>query len=84
MKKLLAALSMFAFLGFAGMAHAEEASGRVAMADPATNTLTLEDGTTFEIMEGVSIEGLQPGTEVTVSYEQQDGKNVATSIAPAQ
>ena len=84
MKKLLTALSVLAFLGFAGAANAEEASGRIAMADPGTSTLTLEDGTTFEVVEGVPLDGLAPGTEVTVSYEQQDGKNVATSIAPAQ
>ncbi len=46
-------------------------------------TLVLEDGTTFTLAEGVSMEGLEPGTEVTVSYEDQDGTLVATEVAPS-
>jgi Cu/Ag efflux protein CusF len=47
------------------------------------NTLVLEDGTTFTIGEGVSMEGLEPGTEVTVSYEEQDGQPILTEAEPS-
>ncbi len=62
-------------------AHADEADGKIAAAD--STTLILEDGTTFTLAEGVSMEGLEPGTEVTVSFEEQDGQLIATEVAPS-
>lgn len=81
MKKLIAPFVALAFMFSAATAFAEEAGGKVAMVD--AQTLILEDGTSFTIAEGVSVEGLEPGTEVTVSYEEQDGQMVATEVAPA-
>jgi hypothetical protein len=84
MKKVLATLSTVALLGFAGSALAEEASGTITSVDPASRMIQLEDGTSFIVSEGVAIESLQPGTEVTVSYEEQNGENVATEVVPSQ
>jgi len=81
MNKLFAPLAAIAFLFSAAVANAEEANGTVATVD--SQNLVLDDGTTFTIGEGVMIENLQPGTEVTVSYEEQDGQMVATEVAPA-
>ena len=36
------------------------------------------------IAEGVSMEGLEPGAEVTVSYEEQDGNLIATEVVPSK
>ncbi len=84
MNKFLPILTAVAFLSFAGFAQADEASGKVQSVDPAAGTLMLEDGTTFTVAEGVAIDALQPGQEVTVSYEEADGQKKAMSIAPAQ
>jgi len=84
MRKLLPVLAATAFLGFAGSALADEATGRIQAIDPASGTLMLEDGTLFTVSEGVAIDTLQPGTEVTVSYEEMDGKKEATSVTPSQ
>ena len=81
MNKLIAPIAALAFVFSAATAFAEEAAGKVAAVDAAT--LILEDGQTFTISEGVSTEGLEPGTEVTVSYEEKDGQMVATEVAPA-
>ena len=81
MHKLVAPFAAFAFVFAAAIAQADETAGTVAAAD--MYTLVLEDGTTFTLAEGLSLEGLEPGTEVTVSYEEQDGKLVATEVAPA-
>ena len=81
MKKLVAPLAATAFLFSAAFAYAEDTSGMIASVD--AQTLTLEDGTSFTIGEGVSMEGLEPGTEVTVSFEEQDGQLVATEVAPS-
>ena len=84
MNRLLPIITAAAMFTFAGVAQAEEASGRVQSADPATGTLMLEDGTIFTVDEGIAIETLQPGTEVTVSYEEENGTKRATSVLPAQ
>jgi hypothetical protein len=81
MNKLIAPFAALAFAFSIAGAHADEAAGKVAAVD--AGTLILEDGTTFTISEGMTTEGLEPGTEVTVSYEEQDGTLVATGIAPS-
>ncbi len=89
MNKLIAPFAALAFAFSIATAHADEAAeeasdeaaGKIAAVN--ASTLILEDGTTFTIGEGVSMEGLEPGTEVTVSYEEQDGTLVATEVAPS-
>jgi Cu/Ag efflux protein CusF len=66
---------------FANEAASDETAGKIAVVDE--STLILEDGATFTISESVSIEGLEPGTEVTVSFEEQGGEIFATKIAPS-
>ncbi len=84
MKKTLVALSVATFLGMTGAALAEEAKGKIQSVDPTTKTITLEDGTVFMLAEGVAADTLQPGAEVTVSYEEKDGQKTATAVTPAQ
>ncbi len=81
MNKLVAPFAALAFAFSMAAAHADEAAGKVAAVD--SSTLILEDGTTFTLAEGVSMEGLEPGTEVTVSFEEQDGQLIATEVAPS-
>ncbi len=81
MNKLIAPFAALAFAFSMATAHADEAAGKIAAAD--AGTLILEDGTTFTLAEGVSMEGLEPGTEVTVSFEEQDGQLIATEVAPS-
>jgi Cu/Ag efflux protein CusF len=40
----------------------------------------LEDGTKVWVGESVSIDQLKEGSDVKASYEEKDGKNMATSI----
>ncbi len=81
MNKLIAPIAALAFVFSAATAHADEVAGKIAGAD--SIILVLDDGTIFTLAEGVSVEGLEPGTEVTVSYEEQDGQLVATEVAPS-
>lgn len=83
MKKFLGAVSALALFAAVGVANAEEATGTVSTIDETTNMLTLEDGTQYMLGEGVSTEGLAPGTEVTVTFEEQDGQRTATQVQPA-
>ncbi len=83
MKKLVAPFAALAFVFSIAIAQADETAGKVAAVDPASGSLVLEDGSTFTIGEGVSMEGLEPGTEVTVSFEEKDGQLIATEVAPS-
>jgi Cu/Ag efflux protein CusF len=46
-------------------------------------TIQLEDGTMYTVAEGVALDTLKPGTEVTVSFEEKDGTKNATDVKPA-
>jgi Cu/Ag efflux protein CusF len=75
---------VLSILGASGAALAAEASGKIQAVDPATRTLTLEDGTSYILGDGVAMDALQPGTDVTVSFEEADGQKTATQVMPAQ
>lgn len=83
MKSIIGAVSAIALVASVGMAAADEATGTVESVDETMRTITLEDGTTYELQEGVDIEGIFPGQEVTVSYEEDNGDNVAHGVEPA-
>ncbi|HEX9770888.1 MAG TPA: DUF1344 domain-containing protein [Kiloniellales bacterium] len=83
MNKLVAPFAALAFVFSIAIAQADETAGKVAAVDPSSGSLILEDGSTFTIAEGVSMEGLEPGTEVTVSFEEKDGQLIATEVAPS-
>jgi hypothetical protein len=83
MNRLLALFAALAFAVSIAAAQAEEAAGPITAVDTSGGPLKLEDGTMIRVAEGVSMDGLEPGTEVTVSYEEQDGELVATEVTPS-
>jgi hypothetical protein len=83
MKKLLGAVSALALFASAGLAMAEDVTGTLLEIDEMAQTITLEDGTTYTVGEGVILEGFEPGQEVTVSLEEQEGQEVVIFIEPA-
>ena len=80
MNRLLAALSAAALIVSVGVANAAESHGKIKAIDPAKSTLTLEDGTMYQLAKGVSVKGLKAGQDVTVSYETKDGKHMASKV----
>ena len=48
--------------------------------DPVEKTVTLDDGTKIWVGDTIDMDQLKEGTEVKASYEEKDGKNVATSV----
>ena len=80
MKKVLGAvLAMLLSLGIAG-AWAEEVAGKIKSVDPAVRVIVLEDGSMIFIAEGVPMDNLQEGKSVKASYEEREGKKVATIV----
>jgi hypothetical protein len=79
MKKILA--TTIASLAFIGAAYAATVEGVVQTVDPATRTVTLQDGTAVVAVEHVAIDALAPGAKVKVTLE--DGTSNATAIEAA-
>ena len=80
MNKLLGVLVAAAFIGTAGIASAEEATGTVEGVDLQSRMIVLDDGTVFAVSEGIALETLRPGSEVTVSYEETDGQKMVNNL----
>ncbi len=80
MKKVLTiALALLLGLGVAA-SWAEEVAGKIKSVDPAQRAVVLEDGTMIWVAEGIAMDSLQEGKSVKASYEERDGKKVATSV----
>ncbi len=80
MKKLLGVLVAVAVIGTAGISGAEEATGTVEGIDLQSRMIILDDGTVFAVSEGIALETLRPGSEVTVSYEETDGQKLVNDL----
>jgi hypothetical protein len=83
MKRYIGALSAIALFAFAGPALAEDVSGKIQDLNEEARTITLEDGSSYQLGSGVSLEGLSIGQEVTLSVEEEDGQMVAQGVEPA-
>ena len=80
MKKVIG-MAMGLLLVFAvGGAWAEEIQGKIKSLDTTARVFALEDGTKIWVAEGLSMDTLRAGALVRASYEERDGKKVATSI----
>jgi hypothetical protein len=73
----LAALIIAVFTMAAGAADVE---GKVQSYDAGERAITLDNGTKIYVADGVATDGLREGVEVTISYEEKDGRNIATSL----
>jgi Cu/Ag efflux protein CusF len=63
-----------------GAAWAADAQGKIKSVDTSEKSFTLEDGTKVWVGEGMPMDKLKEGADVKTSYDEKDGKNVATSI----
>lgn len=59
---------------------AKEMTGTVKAIDKAHDSITLTDGMTFTLPEGIEAETLKVGEKITVVYSSKAGKLLATSI----
>jgi Protein of unknown function (DUF1344) len=69
-----------ALLVVAPLAWAGQLEGKVKSVDESDRTVTLQDGTRIVVPVGMDLGQLREGDEISVSYEEKDGKNEATTV----
>jgi hypothetical protein len=67
-------------LALTGLAAAADVEGKIKTVDSSEKSFVLEDGTKIWVGEGISMDQIREGSDVKTSYEEKDGKNVATSV----
>ncbi|MDX1488035.1 MAG: DUF1344 domain-containing protein [Acidiferrobacterales bacterium] len=82
-RKIIASVFALALALAMGTTFATELKGKIAKIAPDQSWFSLTDGTEFSLGQNVSLKGMKPGSKVKVTYDQQDGKNVATKVAKA-
>jgi len=81
MMRTVLAVTLAVLLGVgATLAWAEDISGKVQSVDAGERAFVLDDGSKIWLAEGVSMEAIKEGASVKASYEERDGKKVATSV----
>ena len=79
--RIVLAVVLAAAISLAAVAAwAEEVQGKVQTVNAAERMIVLEDGTQIWVAEGLPLENLKEGVTVKASYEERDGKKVATMI----
>ena len=71
---------IIAFSNSIVMAWAGQIEGKVKSVDQSDRTVTLEDCTRSDVPQGMDLDQLREGAEITVSYEEKDGQNQATNV----
>ncbi|MGH7265308.1 MAG: DUF1344 domain-containing protein [Candidatus Rokuibacteriota bacterium] len=79
MRKMVG-IALALVLAFSLTAWAGEIEGKVQKVDTADRTFVLEDGTQVWVAEGVAMENVKEGATVKATYEERDGKKVATAL----
>lgn len=84
MKRLMVAASAAAlFVASSFTALAAEVTGAITAVDPATGTVTLDDGNIYLLPADFDVASLQAGTMVTITYEEIDGQLTITGVEQA-
>ena len=83
MKPYISALSAIALFAFAGPALAADVSGKIQEINEEARTIMLEDGSSYQLGQGIALDGLSIGQEVTLSVEDENGRMVAQDVEPS-
>jgi hypothetical protein len=73
-------ITLALLLGIGVTAWAGDISGKVQSVDPGERAVVLDNGSKLWIAEGVSMDAVKEGASIKASYEERDGKMIATSL----
>jgi hypothetical protein len=82
MRKVLFPLASAVLLASASIAFAADASGTIKSIDKSNMTLTLDNGSTYELPSTLDTANLKEGAKVNVTYSEEDGKMKASEVTP--
>ena len=77
-------LAVAVVLALSMAAWAGELEGKIQKVDPADRMFVLEDGTQVWVAEGVPMDKLKEGAKIKASYEERDGKKIATTFVVSE
>jgi hypothetical protein len=80
MLRSFATLAVLAAMLIAVPSWAGTMEGKVQSIDTSERTITLDNGTKIWLGDSVAVDSVKEGAQVNVSYEEKDGKPVATSV----
>lgn len=83
MKDATALLTM-ALVAISTAAFGSEITGTVKTVDKSHDAITLTDGKSFTLPEGIEAEALKVGEKVKIVYSIKAGRTVVTAIKAAQ
>jgi hypothetical protein len=83
MKRSIIAATMMLAMASSTTAFAKAGTGTIASIDKKGDSITLSDGKTFTLPEGIEAETLKVGERVVVTYTTKAGKLAASRIHPA-
>ena len=85
MRKSMIALAAAALFGVVSIAAAADVTGTIKSIDPATATVTLDNGQTFALSAALKSQAAnwKVGDKVKITFEGTGDKMSATAVAPA-
>lgn len=83
MRIMLSALAAATILGAANLAYAADATGTIKSIDMSKHTVTLDNGSTYDVAKNIKFNGMRVGERVTLTYQQSGKAMDATAIKPA-
>jgi Cu/Ag efflux protein CusF len=84
MKKLVIVTAAALATALSTAAFARTVTGTITSVDAKGDAITLADGKTLNLPEGIEVETLKAGEKVVVTYSTKSGKSLVSSIQPAK
>ena len=84
MKKLVIVTTAVLATALSTAAFARTVTSTITSVDAKGDAITLADGKTLNLPEGIEVETLKAGEKVVVTYSTKSGKSLVSSIPPAK
>ncbi|MBZ9703207.1 MULTISPECIES: DUF1344 domain-containing protein [unclassified Mesorhizobium] len=84
MRKFVIAAATVLAAASSTAALARTVTSTIVNVDAKGDAITLADGKTLNLPEGIEVETLKPGKKVIVTYSTKSGKSLVSNIQPAK
>lgn len=77
------AMAQSSTTGTAASGSMQQATGTVSKIDRSSNTVTMQDGTSYKLSSGTALGTVKEGDQVRLQYQMQGSDRMATAVMPA-